>query len=94
MEAYIDFCRSMWVLLIAAIDVIFEAAKFVVSNPELRQWICDSIADSPVPVFLLLLMILVASGWYDPAQHELRKIWRAADTFCTARDISRWFRQK
>ena len=94
MEATINFCLSMLRLLIASIEVLFEIAKSVLSNPELRQWICDSIVDSPVPVFLLLLMILVASGWYDPAQHELRKIWRAADTFCTARDISRWFRQK
>lgn len=94
MDAYIDFCRNMWTLLTAIIQTAPDVVSAIWSNSALRQWICDSIADSPWSVYLIAFAILSLGGGIALTKREQRQLRRAADTFCTVRDISRWFWQK
>lgn len=94
MDAYINFCRNMWTLLTAIIKTVFDLINAIWSNSALRQWICDSIAESPWPVYLIAFAILSLGGGIALTKRDRRQLWRAADTFCTVRDMSRWFRQK
>ena len=94
MDSFINFCYSMWDLCIAVIQTLCEIAEYVWSNSALRQWICDSIADSPWPVYLIAFAILSLGGGIALTKRDRRQLWHVADTFCTVRDMNRWFRQK
>ena len=94
MVAFFDFCHGVFTLFITVIQTMFEIVECIWSNPELRQWLCDSIAESPLPLFIIVFVAVSLGGGISLNKSECRQLWRAADTFCTARDISRWFRQK
>lgn len=74
MDAFLNFCLSMLRLFIAAIQTLFEVVQYFWSNSELRQWICDSIAESPWPVYLVALVILSLGGGVVLTKGERRQV--------------------